>query len=273
MSSQRIYDVIPDFGRLYDAVRIYVVRRDLDFYVSEAERRAPNGGAVLDLGCGTGRMLLPLARAGHRVVGVDASSAMLDACREKLEQESADVRARVSLHEADARDFTLPRSESGVPFAIAPFRMFQHMITVDDQLRCLAAVKRALAPGGWFAFDVFNPNFAMMTADRSAETEDTTETPVGDGRFFRRTTRVLRIRWVDQVSEIELIYYVRDGNNVSRHVQSFDMRWFLPAELEHLLVRAGFTLEAMYGSLDRGPLTDDASEILVVARNAQVARS
>jgi SAM-dependent methyltransferase len=268
MSSERIYDAIPDFGLFYDEVPIYSTRQDVEFYVSEADRRAPNRGRVLDLGCGTGRLLLPLARAGHHVIGVDHSSAMLDRCREKLSEESAEVRARVSLQEGDVRDLNLPGSETPVPFAMAPFRVFQHLITVDDQLRALAAVKRHLAPRGYFAFDVFNPNFGLMTADRSAEAEDTPERPVGDGRFFRRAARVIRIRWVEQVSEIELIYYVRDADKVSRFVQAFDMRWYTPTELEHLLARAGFAVEAIYGSFDRNPLTDASNEILVVARTA-----
>ena len=267
MSSERIiYDTIPHFGALYDEVPIYATRPDVGFYVSEAERYAPDGATVLEIGCGTGRILLPLARAGHRAIGIDASSEMLERCRQKLATETAAVRGRVSLHHADARDFTLPRSENAAALAIAPFRVFQHLITVDDQLRCLAAVKRHLAPRAYFAFDVFNPNFALMTADRSVETEDTPERSVGNGRFFRRTVRVTRVRWVEQVSEIELIYYVRDGKNISRFVHAFDMRWYLPTELDHLLVRAGFSVEAMYGSFDRVALDDASHEIIVVAR-------
>ena len=267
MSSERIiYDTIPDFGALYDEVPIYATRPDIGFYVSEADQRAPGGGTVLEVGCGTGRILLPLAHAGHRAIGVDASAEMLDRCRQKLAQETAEVRARVSLQQADARDFTLPRSDRAA-LAFAPFRVFQHLLTVEDQLRCLAAVKRHLMPHGYFVFDVFNPNFALMTGDRSAEAEDTPERAISGGRFFRRTARVTRIRWVEQVSEIELIYYVREGGKVSRHVQAFDLRWYVPSELEHLVARAGFSVEAMYGSFDRAALADDSREIVVVARN------
>jgi hypothetical protein len=126
-------------------------------------------------------------------------------------------------------------------------------------------VKRHVAPGGRFVFDVFNPNFALMTTDRSAESEDTPERPLPDGRFFRRTARVLRVRWVDQVSEIELIYYVRTGAQVTRLVQAFEMRWYTATELEHLLARTGFRVEAMYGDFARGTLHDDSPEIVVVA--------
>ena len=272
MSSEAIYDVTPDFGALYDEVPAYIARPDVDFYVGEADRRVGRVGSVLDLGCGTGRLLLPLARAGHGVAGVDRSPAMLARCRQRLAHESSEVRSRVALYEGDVRDFAVPHSRhaatsdtDGFGLAIAPFRILQHLITADDQLRCLAAVRRHLAPGGCFAFDVFNPNFTLMAADRSAEVEDTPERPLADGRYFRRTVRVLRVRSVQQVSDIELIYYVRMGDQVDRVVQAFEMRWYTASELEHLLGRAGFMVDAIYGDFNRGPLRDGSPEILVVA--------
>jgi SAM-dependent methyltransferase len=264
VTASTIYDVTPDFGALYDEVPAYASRRDVEFYLSEAERRVGPTGTVLDLGCGTGRLLFPLARAGHRVVGVDGSPAMLARCRERLAHESPDIRPRVSLHESDIRDFDV-QSPGGFAIAIAPFRILQHMITADDQLRCLAAVRRHLAPGGCFAFDVFNPSFRLMVADRSAESEDTAERQLPDGRFFRRTVRVLRVRWVEQVSEVELIYYLRTGDSVDRRVQAFEMRWYTASELEHLLARAGFAVNAVYGHFDRGPLDDASPEMVIVA--------
>lgn len=106
-----------------------------------------------------------------------------------------------------------------------------------------------------------------MTRDRSAEAEDVPERPLGDGRTVCRTVRVTAVHWVDQVSDLELIYYVRTDDRFERIVQAFRMRWFTPAELAHLVARAGFRLEAMYGDFDRGALTDQAGEIVVVAEN------
>src|SRR6266508_3521831 len=140
------YDAIPDFGLLYDSVRLYAARQDVAFYVEEAAR---TGGPVLELGCGTGRILLPLARAGHTVHGLDSSRHMLARCREKVAAEPAPVRGRITLHEGDVRAFDLGQG-AVFPLVIAPFRVFQHMITIDDQLACLAAVARHLAPGGRF---------------------------------------------------------------------------------------------------------------------------
>jgi SAM-dependent methyltransferase len=258
------YDDIPAFGRLYDAVPLYAARVDVAFYKEEARRA---NGPVLEIGCGTGRILLPTARAGVNITGLDVSRAMLDRCREKLAAEPAAVRQRVTLHEDDARDFSIGRT-----FALitAPFRAFQHSITIDDQLAFLGTVAKHLAPGGRFVFDVFNVNFGALLKDRSAEAEDSPETTMDDGRSMRRTARVPRVRYVDQVSEVELIYYVSDGSGqpAKRYVQAFEMRWVLRNELEHLLARAGLRAAAVYGDYDRSPLTDASPDIIVVAERA-----
>src|SRR5688572_9067785 len=124
------YDAIPDFGLLYDSVPLYAARADVGFYVQEA---ASVRGAVLELGCGTGRILLPLARAGRTVVGVDTSRQMLVRCRVKVAAEPAPVRARITLHDDDIRAFDLG-GEVTYPLVIAPFRVLQQLTTVEDQV-------------------------------------------------------------------------------------------------------------------------------------------
>ena len=249
------YDAIPDFGLLYDSVPLYAARQDIGFYVEEAKATR---GPVLELGSGTGRILLPIARAGGTIVGLDSSSNMLERCRQKLAAESAAVRGRVTLQQRDIHDFDLGER---FPLIIAPFRVVQHLTTVDDQLRFLAAVARHLAPNGRFAFDVFNPYFAKLVEADGVEREDTPAQRLPDGRTLRRAYRIARVRWVDQVSDSELIYYV-DGK---RYVQAFEMRWYLAAELQHLLARSGFRVRAMYGDFARGPVVDGCPELVVLA--------
>jgi SAM-dependent methyltransferase len=249
---------------VYDSVPVYLARRDVDFYLGEAREAA---GRVLEIGCGTGRVLLPITRAGFEVFGVDASQEMLDRCAAKLTEEPADVQRRVRLRQGDARNFDLGEA---FELVIAPFRVFQHQITTEDQLAFLATVARHLKPRGRFAFDVFNPNFAAMLAADGVEREDTPKTMLPDGRSFRRTGRVKRVRWMDQVSEVELIYYLSNelGEDDQRFVQSFDMRWFLKGELVLLLERGGFRVRAIYGDVDRSELRDKSPEMLLVADKA-----
>ena len=260
--SMSIYDLIPEFGRLYDAVPAYAAREDVAFYVDVAAATGP-GCRVLELGAGTGRVTLALGRAGHRTVGIDSSHTMLARARAKLADEPSLVRERVSLIEGDARDVRV----LGAPFdlAIAPFRVLQHFVTAPEQLGVLDTARRHLAADGRLAFDVFNPSYSVLVADRTAEAEDTPEQRLPDGRSVRRTFRIARVRFVEQVSDVELIYYVRSGAETTRYVQAFAMRWFTPAELEHLVTRAGFRVDAMLGGFDGRPLTDDAPEIIVLA--------
>jgi len=255
------YDAIPDFGLLYDNVPAYAMRSDVQFYVREAARVQ---GTVLELGCGTGRILLPLARAGRAVVGLDSSQQMLARCRAKILDEPESVGARIALRQGDARAFDLGETYALV---IAPFRVMQHLATIEDQLHFLNAVARHIPPGGRFIFDVFNPNFAALVAADGTEREDTPEQPLPDGRWFRRAFRIRRVRWVEQVSETELIYYVspEPGAPAERYVQSFDMRWYLRAELLHLLARGGFRVQSIYGDFDGSPLTDRSPEQVVCA--------
>ncbi|HEV8382397.1 MAG TPA: class I SAM-dependent methyltransferase [Gemmatimonadales bacterium] len=250
------YDAIPDFGLLYDSVPLYAQRQDIGFYAGEAKAAR---GPVLELGCGTGRILLPIARAGSVITGIDSSRAMLERCRARLQGEPSNLQARVTLEQRDVRDFDL---HAKFALIIAPFRVLQHMTTEPDQLSLLATVSRHLAKGGRFVFDVFNPRFDILVGADGVEREDTPEQRLPDGRTLRRTYRIARVRWLDQVSEAELVYYV-DG---TRYVQAFELRWYLAAELRHLLARAGFRVREMYGDFTRGPVVDGCPEIVVVAQ-------
>lgn len=254
------YDDVDEIGELYDHIPLYGRRRDVDFYADEA---LAVDGDVLELGCGTGRVLLPVARRGKQITGVDNSVRMLARCRERVASESADVRSRVDLVQADMRTLDLEKRFSIV---LIPFRPLQHLIAVSDQIATLQAIHRHLEPGGRLVFDVFNPNMRYMVEDRTAEAQDTPEVQLPDRRTFRRTGRVAAVHIVEQYSEIELIYYVRgvDGSE-QRLVHGFLMRWFWRHELEHLLARCGFRVKAVFGDYNRSPLTDQSPEMIFIA--------
>src|SRR5713101_3926094 len=121
---------------LYDYVGPYRARSDVRFVV-DAAREA--GSPILEVGCGTGRVLIPTARAGLDIVGIDLSQHMLTVCRQRLKNEPEAVQARVQLVQADMRRFELGRAFTLVTI---PFRPFQHLITVEDQLACLDSIRR-----------------------------------------------------------------------------------------------------------------------------------
>ena len=257
------YDSFEDIGLLYDHVGVYNARADIGFYVDEARR---TDGKILEIASGTGRVLLPIARAGKEITGVELSRKMIERCRERVATEPDDVRERITLVEGDMRDFSV---DDRFALTIIPFRPMQHLMTIEDQLSCLDAIRRHLVPGGRLIFDVFNPDLARIGSPVAGEMNDTPETPLPDGSSFRRSARMVAVHRTDQVNDVELVYYLTfpDGTT-ARRVHAFGMRWYMRPELEHLVARAGFTLDTIYGNFDRSILTDASPEMIVVARTA-----
>jgi len=255
------YDAHPEIGELYDNIPLYRDRKDVEFYVDLC--RAAKG-EVLELGCGTGRILIPAAEAGCTITGLDQSGVMLERCRAKLRALAPEAQKRVTLVEADMTNFTLDRSYE---LATVPFRPLQHLVRVEKQLSFLECVRRHLQPGGKLALDVFNPSLqALVSAINPDEIEDTAELTMADGRRMRRMYRVTAKHPAEQTNDIELIYYVRDpAGQTTRIVQAFPLRYYFRFELEHLLARAGFEITELYGSLDRSPFTDSSPEMVVIA--------
>jgi SAM-dependent methyltransferase len=257
------YEEYAFIADLYDHVVPYRERPDVAFFVEAAQE---SGGPVLEVGCGTGRVLIPTARAGVEVVGLDLSLHMLAICRERLRREPREVQGRVQLVEADMRDFDLARQ---FRLVTAPFRPFQHLTTVDDQLSCLASIHRHLVVDGRLVLDLFNPSLEALTSDTvGQEVGEEPEFTTPDGRrVIRRHKTVSRDR-AHQVNHVELIYYVThpDGRE-ERLLHAFPMRYLYRFEAEHLLVRCGFEVEALYADFDKSPYGSKVpGELVFVAR-------
>jgi SAM-dependent methyltransferase len=264
MANYGTYDLEPWLAELYDAVPAYVTRQDVDFYL---ERAHAAGGKVLELGCGTGRVLIPLARSGVEIVGLDLSGYMLARCRQKLAEEPPDVQDRVALVQASMADFDLNER-----FALitTPFRPFQHLLEVEEQLACLRCVRRHLVPDGRLILDLFNPHLAKLIDPRATEEkEEFSWVELPGGRRMRRAARVPATHTVKQYRECELIFYVEhpDGQ-VERLVQAFPFRYFFRYEVEHLLARSGLRVLEVLGDFDGAPLTDESPEMIFVAERA-----
>jgi SAM-dependent methyltransferase len=248
---------------LYDLIPPYRERSDLTFYVDTARE---TGGPVLEVGCGTGRVLIPTARLGIDIVGLDLSPSMLDMCRKRLSQEPEEVQARARLIEADMRDFNL-----GETFRLVtiPFRPFQHLTTVEDQLSCLECVHRHLMEGGRLVFDIFNPSLEVLTReDVGEEIRDEPDFVMPDGRRVVRYHRFVSKDRFHQINQSELIYDVTypDGRE-ERLVHTFPMRYLFRFEAEHLLVRSGFKVEYLYADFEKNPYGSKyPGELIFVAK-------
>lgn len=243
------YEEFPFVAEFYDETTPYRGREDVDFFVEEARR---SGGPVLELGSGTGRVLIPTARAGVPITGLDGAEPMLERCRVRLAAESPETRARVELVRADMRDFALGRT---FPLITCPFRPFQHLLTVADQISCLQAVRRHLGPGGQLILDLFNPSLTVLTDPAlDAEFGSEPEFVTADGRKVIRRLRFTQRDLVNQINHAEIIFHVThpDGR-AEKLVHAFQIRYLFRYEAEHLLARCGFKLVAAYGDYRRSP--------------------
>jgi SAM-dependent methyltransferase len=227
------YDAIAE---LYDPWSARVVE-DVAFYLEEARH---SGGPVIELGVGTGRIAVPIAADGIRVIGVDSSRGMLDICAHRAALAGVELDLRVG-------DLREPPVTERAPLVICPFRSLLHMCTDEDRLRAFEAVGELLAPGGRFVFDVFTPG-----AKDIAETHD---------RWLEREPGIFeRARWDEQ--ERTLTLTVRGEETET----TMALAWLEPDEWRALLEEAGFEVEACYGWFDRSPYKGDEDSVWITRR-------
>jgi SAM-dependent methyltransferase len=230
-----VYDAI---ARLYDPWSRSVTE-DVQFYLAEARRA---GGPVVELGVGTGRIAVPVAAEGIRVIGVDLSPGMLEVCREHAEL--AGVAELLDLRLGDLRE---PPVEERVPVVLCPFRSYLHLQTENDRLRALRAAYELLVPGGRLVFDVFAPG-----ADDIAETQ---------GRWLEREPGIFeRADWDEGGRTLRLSVRGAEGEG------TMSLAWISPGEWHELLERTGFRVEACYGWFDRTPYAGGEDTIWIARR-------
>jgi SAM-dependent methyltransferase len=258
-----------ELAEIYDAV--YESVDDAGFWQAMAERSS--GGPLLDLACGTGRVLLPLARAGYEIWGVDLSPHMLERCRTKLDAESPATRERVSLVLGDMTSFNLGSRFGAI---LCAFNSFHHLRTVEQQLACLRKCREHLLPGGVLVLDLFNPDPASPvpgeagSLGEAAAPEPDTNVLLADwteGRQIRRWMSSCEYDRTLQCNECEMTYEVieADGTISGRLVEEFPLRIIYRYELEHLLARSGLGITASYGGYDGSPFSEESLGMIVVA--------
>jgi SAM-dependent methyltransferase len=229
---------------------------DLAFYVARAREA---GGAVLECGCGTGRILIPTMQAGVDIDGIDINPGMLEVLRRKAE--ALGLAPRVTL--ADMRDFTMPRRYALVTI---PFRAFMHLLTSEDQIAALRCIREHLEPGGALVFNLWYPSFErIVAAGDTMELEREFEDPASGlpvGLYARN--RYDRVR---QVLEGEREVRVSDARGYVAETlrDRLRIRWTFVPEMELLLSAAGFIRREVRGGFDGRPLESHTQEMVWTA--------
>ena len=238
---------------------------DLDFY-RESARRAGANARVLELACGAGRLLLPLAQAGFDVTGVDLSEEMLKIARQKLAQAGPSLAGRVQLHQGDMRRLDEVLGDAQFDFVFVAINSFQHLLTQADQLACLRSARRHLAPAGVFVVDVMNPEEKEhYPADGRMEFNGATYNPAHHSTVYSFLSTTAQP--ADQLRHYHYFFdeTFRDGT-LKRTVARLTLRYFYRYELQLLLERAGFQIEALYGSYDFEEFGEGSNKLIYVCR-------
>jgi SAM-dependent methyltransferase len=245
----------------YDAYSVYYdvlygdKQDDVPFYLAMAKE---TGGPVLELACGTGRVLLPLARAGFDVTGIELSQAMLDKLQAKLDKEPREVQARVALKCADMRDYQFTRK---FKLVFCAFNSFLHLLTTDDQLACLASIREYLADDGMLCIGIFAPFHDLLA--RKTMTDEQLCADNAIAHYF--TTR----NQAEQTMELAIALDATDaGGLVHRHAAKFTLCWIHNREMHLLLRLAGYEVVNVYGGYDQRPYDYVSGIQLFVAKKA-----
>ncbi len=253
--SRRILNSMPmNFEALYRDGLHYDLQTakfvdDIPFYQRISENCS---GPALELGCGTGRITIPIAEKGVPITGLDIARGMLDRARKKAADKGVDI----EWFKADCRDFHLNQKFSLIIF---PFNSLLHFHDRESLEACFDRVKEHLAPGGRFVFDVFNPDFEILTRDPS-ERYPHIEYVDPEGRG---TVTVTMSNTHDKARQINNIKYFYNVGGDEWIVEG-RVRIIYPQELDALLYYKGFKVEVKYGDFDESPFTSESPKQIVI---------
>jgi SAM-dependent methyltransferase len=239
---------------------------EVEFYLELAREAGTLGLRTLEVTCGTGRVAVPLAEAGIRIVGVDISEPMLDVARNR-----AAALTNAEWVQADMRSFDLSE-EFGLVYI--PIGSFQLMYSVEDQIAALTCIHKHLAPGGRLAFEVENPRLPdiaeWMTAKhgvfnripwRDYTNPDTGRRVLVSGglEYHPSEQRYVSSGFEEEIDEAGVV--VR-----REYTKPLEIRYFHRYEMEHLLARCGFEVEALYGDFYKNEYRSTSADFIWVAR-------
>jgi SAM-dependent methyltransferase len=245
---------------------------DVEFYVSLVRKLRPQ--RVLELGCGTGRITLPLAEQGARlgfdVIGVDSQAEMLESANKRHLEAPPAVRERLRLIQADMRTW---QSESAFDLIVIPCSSISHLLALKDQLAAWNQCRRNLTPGGRFLVEITMPNMAIFADSFNVPPRALVEIDVdkwdeSDGvRFIRRKTS--RYLSHEQCAQTRFLYEkYQNGRAVDGYIDDFVGHVFFPRELQLLFIHTGFEIEQTFGDYRGGPLKSNSPLIIMIGKMA-----
>lgn len=255
------------FAQYYDAEyeNQEMLAQDVPFFLGHLPRKRQR---ILELAVGTGRAAIPLAQAGHRVVGVDYADDMLELAREKCQAVGLRERDLKLVHQ-DALKLDLGESFDWVCIF---FNTLLNFATIDEFDALFQGVKRHLKPRGRFWIDIFNPDMQRLARDHEEHIEPGVFYVPAFDRTVQRDTEIVRDH-VQQVQYITYHYRWFDHNGDEQHEKlQFDLTYLFPRELQLLLERNGLVIDRIYGDYDGSALKSESPRIIALAKHRSERR-
>lgn len=229
---------------------------DLDFYLQAIEEF---GGPVLEPGCGTGRLLIPIAREGFEIYGIDTSGEMRQIAQQKVTRESLTVQENIHISYGDMREYQFPQRFKTIFFAC---NTFQHLLTNAEQDQALQCAHRHLDEEGRLLIQATQVKFFEVEPDviyyRGREKHLKQEIDVSYSYNYELDKQIQHLHLLMDIIEDDL--------SLKRQKVTVSLRYFFPPELERMLSANGFELEELYGDFYRNPLTAESTWMIVQAR-------
>jgi ubiquinone/menaquinone biosynthesis C-methylase UbiE len=220
------------------------------------------GSPVLELCCGTGRILFPLAKEGVEITGLDISEKMLEKAKVKLNQKSEDTRKRITLLQGDMRNFHLKREFNLI---FIPFNSFQVLLSLEEQNNCLRSVHKHLTSQGRLMISVFHPDLTRAEGVSRSEGDILEEYPekedftqIYSNQFYDKPKQILKVRIFVDTNKKDWRFF--------RQTIDLKMRYFFPVEFERMLISNGFEKEELFGDYDKSSFTSKSPFMIFVAK-------
>lgn len=258
---------MPEPGDLYDTPELYdLMSMGVPGDVRYFSTLAAQARRVLELAAGTGRVTIPMARAGARVTALERAPLMLEAAGERLADEPKEIQRRVTLLEGDMRKFVLGKT---FPLIVIPFRAFQHLHEVDEQRACLECCREHLTRQGRLIINLFDPNLRILAENVSPNAtavRKVGEVKLPDGTMAAYASRVSCPE--EQRFEEEWVYEKFDdhGRSLWRRMRKIRLRYFFRYEMEHLFELSGLQVEKLEGGFQGQPYRHGGEQIWTVRK-------
>lgn len=268
----KVIDSFETFAELYELTH-RSKEDDLPLYLEFAREV---GDPILEIGCGTGRVTFPLAESGHRVHGIDLSQSMLDIAHQKAGSYTEDVQQRVTFERQDMAELNVPGKQFHL--VLMPYGEFAHVLERERQEATLEAIANHMMSGGILVIGMSNwdalEERMSYTGGQIAKMGSSMPLKY-EGVFYDETNDRQIVRYLargyDPSVQIAIHVYVHEitdlhGQFIAKKTNIVPIRYVFRYEMEHLLEKAGFKVEAIYGYYDRSPFCFDSKRMIFVAR-------